>query len=121
MRDLLITKKQRLLRSLKEGLSHVPRRIVASVAAKFSEVEKRLRLKLNNIEEVADQRQFIESLPRKVAELVAETDAAQVPPQLNLCLCYTQATLDCIEYGAVVGKLVHFSMCRALVCRIMQS
>ena len=91
MRDLLISKKQRLVRSLKESLSRVPRRIVASVAAKFTEVEKRLRLKPNNIEEVADQRQFIESLPRKVAELVAEADAAQVPPQLNLfCVTFRQ-------------------------------
>jgi len=43
-----------------------------------SEVEKRLRLKPGNIEEVADQRQFIDALPRKVAELIAEMDAAQV-------------------------------------------
>jgi len=27
---------------------------------------------------VADQRQFIDALPRKVAELIAEMDAAQV-------------------------------------------
>ena len=78
MRDLLISKKQRLIRSLKEALSRVPRRIVAAVAAKFGDIEKRLRLKLNNIEEVADQRQFVDSLPRKVAELVAEMDSAQV-------------------------------------------
>ena len=78
VRDALISKKQRLVRSLKETLSRVPRRIVASVAAKFGEIEKRLRLKPNNIEEVADQRQFIDSLPRKVAELVAEMSAAQV-------------------------------------------
>ena len=85
VRDLLISKKQRLVRSLKEGLLRVPRRIVASVAAKFSEVEKRLRLKPNSIEEVADLRQFTESLPRKVAELVAETDAAQVPFAAESC------------------------------------
>lgn len=78
VRDALISKKQRLVRSLKEALSRVPRRIVASVAAKSGEIEKRLRLKPNNIEEVADQRQFIDSLPRKVAELVAEMSAAQV-------------------------------------------
>ena len=58
----------------------MPRRIVAAVAAKFGEVEKRLRMKPNSIEEVADQRQFVEALPRKVAELVAEMDAAQVLP-----------------------------------------
>jgi len=34
VRDLLISKKQRLIRSLKEALSRVPRRIVAAVAAK---------------------------------------------------------------------------------------
>ena len=56
----------------------MPRRIVAAVAAKFGEVEKRLRLKPGNIEEVADQRQFMDALPRKVAELIAEMDAAQV-------------------------------------------
>lgn len=78
VRDLVIAKKQRLIRSLKEALSKAPRHIVATVAAKFGEVEKRLRMKPNNIEEVADQRQFIDSLPRKVAELVAEMDAAQV-------------------------------------------
>ncbi|KAL0019092.1 hypothetical protein WJX77_000912 [Trebouxia sp. C0004] len=77
VRDLIISKKQRLIRSLKEALSRVPRRIVAAVAAKFGEVEKRLRLKPSNIEEVADQRQFIDALPRKVAELIAEMDAAQ--------------------------------------------
>ena len=106
MRDLLISKKQRLLRSLKEGLSRVPRRIVASVAAKFSAVEKRLRLKPNNIEEVADQRQFIESLPRKVAELVAETDAAQVPSQLNFaCVAFRQ------PWTAVFMALLQVSWC----------
>lgn len=78
LRDLLISKKQRLIRTLKEALSRVPRRIVAAVAAKFAEVEKRLRLKPGNIEEVADQRHFIDALPRKVAELIAEMDAAQV-------------------------------------------
>ena len=77
MRDLLISKKQRVVRSLKEALSRVPRRIIASAAAKFGEVEKKLRMKPSSIEEVADQRQFIESLPRKVAELVAEMDGAQ--------------------------------------------
>ena len=78
VRDQLISKKQRLIRSLKEALSRVPRRIVAAVAVKFGEVEKKLRMKPSNIEEVADQRQFIDALPRKVAELVAEMDAAQV-------------------------------------------
>ena len=84
---MLISKKQRLIRSLKEALSRVPRRIVAAVAAKFSEVEKRLRMKPNNIEEVADQRQFIDALPRKVAELVAEMDAAQVLLKSCIMIC----------------------------------
>ena len=78
VRDVLISKKQRLIRSLKEALSRVPRRIVAAVAAKFSELDKRLRIKASSIEEVADQRQFMDALPRRVAELVAEMEAAQV-------------------------------------------
>ena len=85
VRDMLITKKQRLIRSLKEALSRVPRRIIAAVAVKFGEVEKKLRMKPSNIEEVADQRQYIDALPRKVAELVAEMDTAQVSPSTWCC------------------------------------
>ena len=66
----------------------MPRRIVAAVAVKFGEVEKKLRMKPNNIEEVADQRQFIDALPRKVAELVAEMDAAQVCMHIKLWCCF---------------------------------
>ena len=106
----------------------MPRRIVASVAAKFGEVEKRLRMKPSNIEEVADQRQFVESLPRKVAELVAETDAAQVPSQACLLLhaqhCLQTTFVDrrgrflvCITggvslvyYGCITGVLLVVSL-----------
>lgn len=91
----------------------MPRRIVASVASKFSEVEKRLRLKPNSIEEVADQRQFIESLPRKVAELVAEMDAAQVPAHVDPDLsCMLQQCLQiAVGAWALPGLCVCWSCC----------
>lgn len=85
IREVLVNKKQRLIRALKEAMSRAPRRVVAAVSTKFLELDKRLRQKPSNIEEVADQRQFIESLPRKVAELVAEMDAAQVGPKCASC------------------------------------
>ena len=75
---MLVSKKQKLVRALKDAMSRVPRRVIAAVSAKFVELEKKLRQKPNSIEEVADQRQFIESLPRKVTELVAEMETAQV-------------------------------------------
>lgn len=78
VRELLVAKKQKLIRALKDALSRVPRRIIAAVSAKFLELDKRLRQSPTNIEEVADQRQFVDSLPRKVNELVAEMEAAQV-------------------------------------------
>ena len=78
VRDLLGSKKQKLVRALKEAMSHVPRRVIAAVSAKFVELDKKLRQKPTNIEEVADQHQFIEFLPRKVTELIAEMETAQV-------------------------------------------
>lgn len=75
---MLVSKKQKLVRALKDAMSRVPRRVIAAVSAKFVELDKKLRQKPSSIEEVADQRQFIESLPRKVTELVAEMETAQV-------------------------------------------
>lgn len=93
VRDLLLSKKQKLIRTLKEALSHVPRRVVAAVSAKFSELDKKLRQKPSSIEEVADQRQFVDSLPRKVPELVAEMEAAQVC-SLKSCAGHLIASLS---------------------------
>ena len=75
---MLVSKKQKLVRALKDAMSRGPRRVIAAVSAKFVELDKKLRQKPSSIEEVADQRQFIESLPRKVTELVAEMETAQV-------------------------------------------
>lgn len=107
VRDLLISKKQRLIRSLKEALLRVPRRIVAAVAAKFGEVEKRLRMKPTSIEEVADQRQFVDALPRKVAELVAEMDAAQVLLKPCIMILPVYRCILCMLSSSVAVALSH--------------
>lgn len=63
---------------LKALACKMPRIMMSIVSSKFSELERQLRVKAANIEEVDNQRRFAEELPGKLAPLVAEVEATKV-------------------------------------------
>ena len=65
-RELLVKKQEKLVALLKGLAARVPRRAMAAVSSKFSELNKQLLAKANSVEDVDEQRKFIESLPVKV-------------------------------------------------------
>lgn len=66
---------------LKALCARVPRKMMAGVTAKFVEIERVLRNKTNNLEDVDEQRKYIEALPNKILELVQDIEATKV------CVC----------------------------------
>jgi len=52
--------------------------------AKFKEIEKVLRIKAANLEEVDDQRKFIEALPNKIGELLGDLEGTKVKEDLRM-------------------------------------
>ncbi|WIA11828.1 hypothetical protein OEZ85_011917 [Tetradesmus obliquus] len=77
VREALLRKKEKLVGMLKALVTRVPRSMVAATSAKFSELERQLKVKASSIEEVDQQRKFIAGLPAKMASLVAEVEGAQ--------------------------------------------
>jgi hypothetical protein len=78
VRELLVKKKASLVSTLKSLAARVPRQMMQGVSAKFAEIEKILKVKTVAIEDVDQQRKYIESLPNKIMELVGEVDAIKV-------------------------------------------
>ncbi|KAK9803422.1 hypothetical protein WJX72_010826 [[Myrmecia] bisecta] len=78
VREALVEKKGKLIRALKEVVARVPRSIMVAVGAKYSEIDKRLRARVGSIEEVDEQRQFIDALPRRLNELGTEAESTKV-------------------------------------------
>jgi hypothetical protein len=78
VREALLQKQERLIAALKVLAARVPREMLTAAAAKFAELERRLRLKATSIEELDAQRRFIQELPAKMAPLAAEVEAAKV-------------------------------------------
>lgn len=65
-RELLLKKQEKLVTLLKGLAARVPRKAIAAVSAKFAELDKQVKTKANTIEDVDNQRKFIEALPAKV-------------------------------------------------------
>jgi hypothetical protein len=78
VRDALLRKQERLVAALKAFAAREPREMLAVAAAKFAELERRLRVRAGSIEELDAQRRFIAELPGKVAPLAAVVEAAKV-------------------------------------------
>ncbi|KXZ54227.1 hypothetical protein GPECTOR_5g319 [Gonium pectorale] len=74
-RELLVKKQEKLVSLLKLLAARVPRRAMAAVSAKFAEIDRTLKLKANNLEDVDEQRKYIEALPNKIADLMADVEA----------------------------------------------
>ncbi|EFJ44217.1 dynein heavy chain 2, partial [Volvox carteri f. nagariensis] len=73
-RELLVKKQEKLVSLLKGLAARVPRRSMASVSSKFAEIDRALKAKANNLEDVDEQRKYIEQLPNKIADLMAEVE-----------------------------------------------
>jgi dynein heavy chain len=56
VRESLIKKKEKLVALLKGLCARVPRKMMAGVVSKFGEIERVLRAKTNNLEDVDEQR-----------------------------------------------------------------
>lgn len=78
VRELLIKKKEKLVGLLKALCSRVPKKMMAAVSAKFQEIDKVLRVKTTCVEDVDEQRKYIESLPNKIAELMQDVETTKV-------------------------------------------
>ncbi|GLI62391.1 hypothetical protein VaNZ11_005010 [Volvox africanus] len=74
-RELLVKKQEKLVSLLKGLAARVPRRAMASVSSKFAEIDRALKAKANNLEDVDEQRKYIEALPNKVNDLMADVEA----------------------------------------------
>lgn len=58
--------------ALRALAARIPRRIVESANARYKDIERTLLGRTRNVEEVEEQRKFIEALPMKIAELRVE-------------------------------------------------
>eukprot|EP00798_Chlamydomonas_sp_ICE-L_P016862 gene16862-23130_t len=74
-REVLVKKKEKLVNLLVALCSKVPKRMMQALTAKFQEIDKALRVKTGNLEEVDETRKYIDSLPNKIGELMAEIEA----------------------------------------------
>ncbi|KAG2439747.1 hypothetical protein HYH02_010624 [Chlamydomonas schloesseri] len=74
-RELLVKKQEKLVALLKSLAARVPRRAMNAVSIKFAEIDRALKAKATNLEDVDEQRRYIESLPNKVSELMADVEA----------------------------------------------
>jgi dynein heavy chain len=78
VRDALLKKKEKLVQQLKALAARVPRKALAAVGAKFAELERELRARPADLEQVDEQRRLVEALPGKVASLMVEVEATRV-------------------------------------------
>lgn len=78
MRAQLLQKKEQLVALVTELICKVPRATCQDLERRFLEIEKQLKAKTTNPEEVAAQREYIASLPQKLGELQAEINGSQV-------------------------------------------
>ncbi|GLC56009.1 hypothetical protein PLESTB_001054700 [Pleodorina starrii] len=74
-RELLVKKQEKMVSLLKGLAARVPRRAMASVSSKFAEIDRALKAKANNLEDVDEQRKYIEQLPNKINDLMGEVEA----------------------------------------------
>ncbi|KAG2485619.1 hypothetical protein HYH03_015682 [Edaphochlamys debaryana] len=74
-REMLVKKQEKLVALLKALAARVPRRAMAAVSSKFAEIDRALKAKVNNLEDVDEQRTYIEQLPNKIQELMADVEA----------------------------------------------
>ena len=73
-----MSKLQNLVSRLKMLLSTIPKAMMASVGAKYMDIEKALALKSSTIEDVDQQRTYIHNLPNKIKELADEINETKV-------------------------------------------
>ena len=48
------------------------------MTAKFQEIDRALRVKTKNVEDVDEMRKYIESMPNKIAELMVDVEVTKV-------------------------------------------
>ncbi|KAJ9531689.1 hypothetical protein QJQ45_021839, partial [Haematococcus lacustris] len=77
VRETLLKKQEKVVSLLKALCARVPRKMMTAVTAKFVEIEKVLRAKTSCLEDVDEQRKYIEALPNKVMELMLEIEASK--------------------------------------------
>ena len=76
-REVLVKKKEKLVSLLKALFARIPRKMMLGLDSKFKEIEKNLRQKPSNLEEIDDQRKYIEALPIKLNELQGDLEASK--------------------------------------------
>ncbi|GMH32802.1 hypothetical protein BSKO_00636 [Bryopsis sp. KO-2023] len=77
VREMMVSKLQALVGKLKQLQARVPKQKMASIAAKYTEIEKKLQVKCTTIEEVDAQRKYIEQLPTSIANIMGEMEEAK--------------------------------------------
>lgn len=78
VREVLVSKLQALNQKLKLLLSRIPKMKMEAIALKYQEIEKSLKVKCICVEEVEEQRKYINQLPEVVATIMSEIEEAQV-------------------------------------------
>eukprot|EP00899_Mesostigma_viride_P012150 jgi/Mesvir1/20936/Mv08007-RA.1 len=78
VRDQLLLKKEKMNSLVLDLWSRIPKKMAVDVCKKFDELEKVLNAKANCIEDVAKQREFIDSIPRQMVDLQESIDLALV-------------------------------------------
>ncbi|KAL2653917.1 hypothetical protein R1flu_022045 [Riccia fluitans] len=74
IRQFLLQKKQQLVDIVMQLIASTPKQLGQEKLKRFEELEKQLKVKTHNPEEVAAQRDFILTVPGKVIELKQETE-----------------------------------------------
>ncbi|KAG1679690.1 hypothetical protein FOA52_006209 [Chlamydomonas sp. UWO 241] len=76
-RDMLLQRKAKLVSLLKLLVARVPRKMMSALDVKFKEIERQLRAKTTSLEDVDEQRKYIEALPQKLGEIYTELELAK--------------------------------------------
>lgn len=78
VRELLVNKLENSISKLKILLCKIPKMKMASVAANYVEIEKKLQIKCSTIEEVDEQRKYIAQLPNIVGSILEDIELTKV-------------------------------------------
>jgi len=78
VREALILKQEQILDKVVALLRETPKAIVASICAKYKDLDRQLKVKTTNMEDVDSQRKLISEVPMKVAEILDELHTIQI-------------------------------------------
>ncbi|KAF5829735.1 dynein heavy chain, N-terminal region 2-domain-containing protein [Dunaliella salina] len=77
VREVLLKKKEKLVALLRSLCARIPRKMMSVVSSKFSEIERVLRQKPEKLEDVHEQRKFIDGLPQAIGTLMQDIESTR--------------------------------------------